>query len=282
MIGIVAPGGPVRQEALLKGVAELERLGYRTRYREDIVSVDGFFAGSHKRRTDEFVEMLEDPQIDAVLGARGGYGCNYVAERLASRPLPEAKIVMGCSDVTTLLSAFWQRGGWITFHGPMAGGDFAEGTYDLLSFTRAVSSTEGEWEAGRAQTLMAGRAEGVLLGGCISLLAATLGTSREIDWQNAIVFLEDLNEQPYRLDRLLFHLREAGKFEKARGIVFGEMKNCLDAEKTILRALEDLKIPMAFGLPSGHTSGGSVCLPLGVEARLEDGRLTILEGAVRS
>ncbi len=280
-IGIAAPGSPVQREMLLKGAAELERLGYRVRYRDDIFASEGLFAGSHERRTAEFLEMLEDPSVDAIVCARGGYGCNYVAERLLSRPLPAAKIVVGCSDVTTLLGTLWKRAGWITFHGPMAAGDFARGAYDAQSFALATQGAQREWQAGVAQALVPGRAEGLLLGGCLSLLAASLGTPREIDWPDSIVFLEDVGEKAYRLDRLLFHLREAGKFEGVRGIVFGEMKDCPDAEATIRRVLGELKIPMAFGLPSGHTNGGSICLPLGVAARLEDGRLTILEEAVR-
>jgi muramoyltetrapeptide carboxypeptidase len=131
--------------------------------------------------------------------------------------------------------------------------------------------------------LQSGSAEGTLLGGCLSLLVATLGTPREMDWRDAIVFLEDLGEAPYRVDRMLFHLWEAGKFNGVRGVIFGEMKDCGQMEwlrTDLLRPFADLGIPVAAGLASGHTSGRNICLPLGVPARLQDDRLFILEGAV--
>ena len=289
-IGIAAPGSSIGREPLLAGVAELERLGYRARYREDIFSEDTFFAGSHERRAEEFLEMLEDPEVRAVFCARGGCGCNYVAARLAARPLPAPKIVMGYSDVTTLLAALWQRAGWVTFHGPMVTVDFAKGPehYDSASLSRALAGAGGAWEAGRAtRVLRPGAAEGRLLGGCLPMLAATLGTPREVDWQDAIVFLEDVAAKPYQIDRMLFQLREAGKFRGVRGIVFGEMKDCLQhpeqgyrLEDVVLRALRGLEAPIAFGFRSGHTTRGNICLPMGVRARLAEDRLEILEDAV--
>lgn len=289
-VGIAAPGSPIGREPLLAGVAELERLGYRTCYRPDILAENTFFAGSHERRASEFLEMLHDPEIRAVFCARGGYGCNYVAELLAAQTLPAPKIVMGYSDVTTLLVALWQRSGWVTFHGPMVTVDFAAGPrgYDTASMARALSATEGTWEAGRAaRVLRGGTAEGRLLGGCLPMLAATLGTAREVDWRGAIVLLEDIAARPYQIDRMLFHLREAGKFQDVRGILFGEMRDCVQhpdqgysLEDVILRVLHGIEAPIAYGLRSGHTGGGNICLPLGVRARLADDRLEILEPSV--
>lgn len=234
--------------------------------------------------------MLEDPQVRAVFCARGGYGSNYVAERLAARPLPAPKIVMGYSDVTTLLAEMWRRGRWVTFHGPMVTVDFASGPqgYDHNSLARALSGGGVPWEAGRAATVLRpGAAEGTLLGGCLPMLVATLGTAREVDWQDAIVLLEDVASKPYQIDRMLFHLREAGKFRGVRGIVFGEMKDCRQhteqgylLEDVVLRALQGMDVPIVYGFRSGHTTGGNICLPLGVRARLSDDRLEILEEAV--
>ena len=263
-------------------------MGYVVRYREDILASDNFFAGSHERRTGEFLQALDDPGIRAVFCARGGYGSNYVANTLARAPLPTPKIVMGYSDVTTLHSLLWQRDGWVTFHGPMVTVDLAAGadSYDAASLRLATTST-GPWEAGRAtQVLRRGEAEGVLLGGCLSILVTALGTPREIDFRGALLFLEDLDERPYQVDRMLFHLREAGKLEGVRAIIFGEMKGCQAAEgktpleEVIMGALEGLDLPVLFGFPSGHTSGGNVCLPLGVRAAISGDTLALLEGAV--
>ncbi len=281
-IGLVAPSSVVPADALQAGVARIESLGYRVRYRDDITADSGArrFAGDHQRRALEFREMLEDSQIRAVFVARGGYGCNYIVDFLDKRPLPLPKIVMGYSDVTTL-HAFFQRAGWVTFHGPMAAVDFARGLDDLGP---ALTSPDG-WEVADSgiEPLREGRAEGTLLGGCLSLLVTTLGTRREIDWRGAIVLLEDLNEAPYRIDRMLFHLREAGKFEDVRGVIFGEMKDCGPTDllrETIVAAFEGMNIPLAIGLHTGHTSGRNICVPLGVRARLDGDRLTFLEGAV--
>ena len=279
-IGVIAPGSPVAAEALRTGVAELERLGYRVRFREDIFAADGYLAGGHDRRATELLDLLRDPEVRALFFARGGYGSNYVLERLAGAALPEPKIVMGYSDATALLSFLWQRHGWVTFHGPMVATDFAQGParYHLPSLTHALAGDAGEWLAGCAdQVLRPGVVEGTLLGGCLSLLVATLGTPREVDWQDAVLFLEDVGEAPYRLDRMLFHLREAGKLDGVRGILFGEMKDCGSGD---LRALDGLDMPIARGFPSGHTTGANGCLPFGVRARLDHGRLTILEKAV--
>ena len=275
MIGVVAPGSAVPREAFEQGVARLRSMGYRVRYRPDILSTDGTFAGSHERRAEEFIEMLDDPEVRAMLCARGGYGCNYLIRFLEQHALPAPKIIMGYSDVTTLHSFFGKTAGWVTFHGPMVSTEFSR---DAGVLAPALTTSEA-WEAGRApQVLAPGAAEGTLLGGCLSVVMTTLGTSREIDWRDAIVFLEDVGEAPYRIDRMLFQLREAGKFEGVNGIVFGEMKDC--GQPDLLRQFAGLGIPVCAGFPSGHTSGPNVCLPLGVRARVAGGVLTILEGAV--
>jgi muramoyltetrapeptide carboxypeptidase len=274
-IGIVAPGSVVPREALEHGVARLESMGYRVRYRPDILSEHGTFAGAHERRAAEFIEMLDDTTVRAIFCARGGYGCNYLIQFLEKHPLGAPKIIMGYSDVTTLHTFFGKTAGWVTFHGPMVSLDLSR---DAGDFVPALTTSEAWKAASGLEVLAAGAAEGTLLGGCLSIVMTTLGTSREIDWSGAIVFLEDVGEAPYRIDRMLFQLREAGKFDGVKGIVFGEMKDC--GKPDLLRQVAGLGVPVCAGLPSGHTSGASMCLPLGVRANMADGRLTILEGAV--
>jgi muramoyltetrapeptide carboxypeptidase len=278
-IGVIAPGSPVPAEALQRGVAELERLGYRVRMRPDILAADGFLAGSHQRRAEEFLGMLHDPEVRAIFCARGGYGANYVAASIREHPLPSPKIVMGYSDVTVLLAQLWQRERWVTFHGPMVSTDIAQ--IPAASW-QAVLSGSARGELGRARRVLTpGAAEGILLGGCLSLLTASLGTPRAPDWRDALVFLEDVGEAPYRIDRLLIHLREAGALDGARGLIFGEMKDCGEGvEDVIARAVGDLGIPVIIGIPSGHVTGDNLCLPFGVPVRMEDERLILLEEAV--
>ena len=193
----------------------------------------------------------------------------------------------------TLLTWFADSASVVTFHGPMVTKDFAvDGGVDLDSWQSALAG-EGNWEIGAgsgAKALMAGEAEGILYGGCLSLLVSAIGTPYDIHTADTILFLEDVAAKPYQIDRMLMQLKLAGKFEGVRGIVFGEMMDCRQSadqdyslEEVVLRVVGDLGIPVAFGMRSGHVSRANITLPFGVRARLEVGRdvkLTILEAAV--
>ncbi len=240
--------------------------------------------------------MLEDPEIHAVFCTRGGYGSNYVVEYFSSpavlrrlKRLPP-RIVMGLSDVTTLLLFLHRKLGWVTFQGPMLSG-FADGEtrYDRAVMEQVLSNaSSGTTIASDAASWREGIAEGRLLGGCLSLLVTTLGTPDEIDTRGAILLIEDIDEKPYRVDRMLFHLRKAGKFRGVKAFLFGEMVGCGkppadELRDVILEALDGLNVPVVFGLRFGHTTGGCLTLPLGVRARLVAGEkveLILLESAV--
>ena len=301
VIGVIAPSGPVKAELLAKGAQELERIGYRVVLGNGIHSRRGLFAGEHRQRAEAFLSLLADPNVRAIFCARGGYGSNYMVEYLSSpanfrrlKQLPP-RIVMGYSDVSSLLLFLYQKLGWVTFQGPMLTKDFAEGEvgYDGAVLKRVLGNTPSGFTLNSdAFSLRQGIAEGRLLGGCLSLLTATLGTPQEIDTRGAILLLEDIAEKPYRIDRMLFHMKAAGKFRDVKGFVFGEMIGCGqtssaadDLRDVILEALDGLDVPVVFGLPFGHTSRGCLTLPLGVTARLSAGKrvkLTLLESAVIS
>jgi muramoyltetrapeptide carboxypeptidase len=297
-IGVMAPAGSVKPDLLEKGAAELRRIGYRVILDQGVLAQRGLFAGEHRERVGALLALLENPEIKAIFCARGGYGSNYVIEHLSSAPvlrrlkrLPP-RIVMGYSDVTTLLLFFRQKLGWVTFQGPMLTKDFAEGEagYDRAVFERVLSdSASGSTIESDASILRQGTTEGRLLGGCLSLLVATLGTPDEMDARGAILLLEDIDEPSYRIDRMLFHLRRAGKFRGVKALVFGEMVGCgrsspsSDLRDVILEALAGWDVPVVFGLRFGHTTGGCLTLPLGVRARLvarEKVKLSLLEPAV--
>lgn len=294
-IGIVAPAGAVDRAEFAAGEARLRELGLKILYSEGIFERDMYFAGDARRRVDELHNMFRAPEVKAILCARGGYGTNHLLPHLdldliASHP----KIFCGYSDVTTLTTVFLQRIGLVGFHGPMLAKDLAkvDGVH-IESFLSAVSGTQS-WGLGAAESpplhpLRPGNAEGRLYGGCLSLLVASLGTPYEIETDDAILFIEDLGEWPYRIDRMLMHLKYAGKLDGLRGIIFGEMKDCgppqgadYTLQQVITRALDNLNIPIAFGLRSGHVSAGNITLPIGVRARLTVGdavQLDILESA---
>jgi muramoyltetrapeptide carboxypeptidase len=294
-VGVVAPASNLKRELLEAGCEGLRRAGYEPFYFESILERDLYFAGSPERRARELEDMFVRDDIRAIVCARGGYGSNYLLpvidwKKIAAHP----KIFVGYSDLTSLLTTFADTTNLVTFHGPMVAKDFAiAGSVDLASWQNALTLTEAsEWEVGKgsgAKPLVAGEAEGVLYGGCLSILVAALGTPHDIRTAGTILFLEDLAAKPYQIDRMLMQLKLAGKLEDVRGIVFGEMVDCRQTptqdytlEQVVLRVVGDLGIPVAFGLRSGHVSRANITLPIGVSAKLEVGdavSLKILESA---
>ncbi len=294
-IGIIAPAGPIESDALDAGCATLLRLGYRPFYLPSILDRDLYFAGSAERRLNELHEMFRRREVRAIVCARGGYGCNYLLPHLdLGLVRRNPKIFVGCSDVTTLLTYLCDAAGLVTFHGPMAAGDFGppDGV-DEDAWFAAVASGEGyerAFDTGEMKALAEGTANGVLYGGCLSLLCASLGTPYEIRTRGTILFIEDLNEPPYRIDRMLMQLKLAGKFKGLKGIIFGEMRKCdqrgagdYTLEQVIVRVLSNVDVPIAFGLKSGHVSSRNFTLPFGVRATLSlnEGVTLSYESAVR-
>ena len=249
--------------------------------------------GSVERRVRELEEMFVRDDVRAIICARGGYGSNYLLRKLDLKKIAaHPKIFVGYSDLTSLLTWVADEGNLVTFHGPMVTKDFASA--DGVDFASLRSAVEGDadWEIGPAsgaKPLVTGTAEGILYGGCLSILVAALGTPYDIHTAGTILFLEDLAEKPYQIDRKLMQLKLAGKLDDVRGIVFGEMMDCRQSanqdytlEEVVVRVIGDLGIPVAFGLRSGHVSHANVTLPIGVRARLEVGgdvKLRILEAA---
>jgi muramoyltetrapeptide carboxypeptidase len=295
-VGIVAPGSNIKRELLSAGCETLRQHGYEPFYFDSILDQDIYFAGSADRRARELVEMFERDDIRAVLCARGGYGSNYLLEAIDLKTIAaHPKIFVGYSDNTTLLTYLADAAGFVTFHGPMVTKDFAvAGGVDFLSWEAALGG-RSEWtlgpEAG-AKALVEGVGEGMLYGGCLSMLAASLGTPYEIRTVGTILFVEDLAAKPYQIDRMLMQLKLAGKLEGVRGIIFGEMLDCVQhkdqgytLEEVVLRIVGGLGVPVAYGFRSGHVSRANITLPIGVKAALNvsssEVSLKILEAATQ-
>jgi len=291
-VGIVAPASGFNRERFLAGCERLRLMGYRPFYLDSIFERDLYFAGSVKRRARELEEMFERDEVKAVLCARGGYGCNYLLEEVdIAKIAAHRKIFLGASDVTSLLTWFLDAAGLITFHGPMVEKSFASPDgVDLPSWSAATASPEPWQITGGMEPLVRGAAEGVLYGGCLSLLVESLGTPYEIQTEGTILFLEDVNTKPYQVDRMLMHLMLAGKLEGVRGLVFGEMLDCRQSpdqpytlQEVITRVVGQRGVPVAFGLRSGHVTRANITLPLGIRVKLaveETVRLNVLEPAV--
>jgi muramoyltetrapeptide carboxypeptidase len=294
-VAIVAPASNLKREYLERGAAELERLGFRAQYAPDILDKARYTAGSDERRARELLAALTDPAIKAVWAARGGYGVMRLLSQLDSDliDLPP-KIFIGYSDMTALQLYLMRRFGWVTFHGPMAAKDLAGGQdcYDVRTLLAALTQTQpmGDIAHEKLETLHAKpAASGRLVGGCMTLIAALMGTPDELDTRDSILFLEDTGTKPYQLDRMWQQLKRAGKFDGVRGIVFGEMTDCAQhaeqgytLQEVLAELTAELNVPVLFGLPSGHSPRGNLTLPLGVNATLDAERkvLRIEEAAV--
>jgi muramoyltetrapeptide carboxypeptidase len=298
-VAIVAPAGPIEhRDSLNLGVLALERMGFRVRFEERIFQSFRYLAGNDADRAEELMRAFEDPEVRAIIGLRGGYGCSRLIPLLQERRFRNfPKLFMGFSDLTTLHMFFRRRFGWVTIHGPMAVtiGKLAPDQeshllslltdpdyHPLLSFSELES-----WKPGIA--------EGTLVGGCLSMVAACIGTPYELKTEGKILFLEDLGEPPYRLDRMLTHLRLSGKLEGISGLLLGDFLDCdpsqgdnshrqsgYNAKEALQEILGDLNVPILAGFPAGH---GNInwALPLGLKARIDSTSRTVefLDSAVR-
>src|ERR1700730_16795079 len=299
IVGIVAPASDIQRESLESGCQALRNLGYEPFYFDSILQRDIYFAGSADRRAHELEEMFVRDDVRAIVCARGGYGSNYLLRALDLEKIKaHPKIFIGYSDLTSLLLYFADAGGFVTFHGPMVTKDFSRPAgVDLDSWQNALTGTP-QWTIGvspEAKSLGQGFAEGILYGGCLSILVASLGTPYEIQTKDAILFLEDIASKPFQIDRMLMQLKLAGKLSNIRAIMFGEMLDCVQnpakdqgytLEDIVLRVVGDLGVPVAYGLRSGHVSQGNISLPIGVQAALNAGsngvQLKIVEAATSS
>lgn len=287
-IGISAPAGPVDPDLLEAGCEMLRRLGFEPFHRGDVTARRGYLAGDDTRRADELMELVRNPDVAAILCARGGYGAHRIMAQLDAAAFRRAaKPLVGYSDVTTLL--LWQRrrAGIMGIHGPMLerGGDLPEEVTGSL-----VRSLTGSGPLPRlaGKGLVEGWAEGRLAGGSLNLTVASLGTPWEIDTRDAILLFEDVNEAPFRVDRMLQQLRAAGKLDDVVGVGVGAMTDCCDerypepcVEEVLDEILRPLGVPVVTDLPFGHVARNQAW-PQGGRAAIDGsrGEVELLEHAV--
>jgi muramoyltetrapeptide carboxypeptidase len=305
-VDIVSPASCVALPALDAGCEALRALtGWKVETAPGTPASAGGFAGSPEARAEAFITAWQ--RSDALICARGGYGSNYLLPLLPFDAMKAApKVFVGYSDNTSLLIAL-DRAGLVAFHGPMIATDFARGSVDESSFRLALSGealdfafSSGSDSGGPfkptfglsgerggvhlprnfssesdVRSLVSGEAHGTIIGGCLSVVVTTLGTPWEIETDGRILFLEDVNEKPFRIDRMLMHLLLAGKFRGVRGVIFGAMRGCTAASpdeetlpQVICRILGGLGVPIVLGFPSGHVERGNITLPFGVPAAL--------------
>jgi muramoyltetrapeptide carboxypeptidase len=296
-IAVVAPASSAKAERIRRGCENLTQLDYRVIEQTKQPKPEGYFSAPLKSRLAELQDALTRPDVRGVFTTRGGYGSAEILEGLKTARMKRPRIFCGFSDLTSLHIFLWQKLRWVTFYGPLVAGGFdaganATGGYDPDTFMCAMTATNSGWSTPlRGETLTRGKATGTLLGGCITLIETSIGTPWELDTRGSILLLEDRGLKPYQLDRMLLHLKHAGKFKGVKGIVLGEFPESEPPEGSTVtvadvckRILGPLRIPIVYGAPVGHTLRPMLTLPLGISACLNatgEGRLDILEPAVR-
>jgi muramoyltetrapeptide carboxypeptidase len=287
-IGVIAPASFAQPERVERGVAALQAMGFEPKVGSN-ASLRGplYFAGTADERLADLHAAFEDQSTSAVMCLRGGYGSNYLLDGLhvggiAKHPKP----FFAYSDLTGIQLRLLDEIGLTAFHGPMIAADFyLENGVHVPSFQAALAGSAYSVGANEGlRILKAGGARGILYGGCLSILTSLVGTPWEPQTEGKLLFLEDVSVKPYQIDRMIWHLRKAGKLEGVCGIVFGEMLDCASPgaapellPQAILNALDGFEGPIAIGLRSGHVSRQNVTLRFGAEAELTVGEETQLD-----
>jgi len=294
-IGICSPAGPVQPNKLESAVRAMEEKGYRVFLSPSVFEQTGYLAGRDEVRLSSLYDMFERPDVDAVFASRGGYGTSRILARVdCERIAVSRKPFVAFSDVTALQWFLFARTGFVSFSGPLAV-EWAGGVSDeaLAAEMRLLSgNTQGDLLAGFSkddfEVLHGGQCEGVLLPGNLTLLASLLGTPFLPDLTDTILVLEEVGEARYRLDRLLFHLRNAGVFERIGGLVIGDMthgapieEGMPSVEQLVREATEGYAFPILYGVPYGHGPQRAT-LPVGADVRLDTGQgeLLLLDSVV--
>jgi muramoyltetrapeptide carboxypeptidase len=282
-VAIVSPASAVERGEFERGVAEIRRLGYEPVYDEAVFAREMFTSGSAAVRAEAFVRAWSDPGVAALVAARGGYGSVQMLPLFeAWRPQRTPKLFIGYSDTTSILSWLTCQCGITALHGPMIEGRLARGAegYDEASFVRMLDGGGAGvvLRPPSVAAVRAGDAVGPLFGGTLTQLVGSLGTPYAFDPpEGSVLFIEDVNERPFRLDRMLTQLRLSGRLRKARALVFGDMRGCDEpsgrpsAGDVIAALAAEFDGPVLSGFPSGHTAGPFWTLPLGVRVRVTSG-----------
>jgi muramoyltetrapeptide carboxypeptidase len=297
-VAVISPASTPDAAKVDRGMAALRHLGFLPAEAAHMLTRGPlYFAGTVEQRLLDLHAAFADDTVRVIFSTRGGYGSNYLLEELDMDVLGDhPKPIFGYSDLTALQITLLDTLNLPSFHGPMVSPDFGrEGGVHLTSLLAALAGEP--YKVGKAEGLRLLRAgddvqpvRGVLYGGCLSILVAMLGTAFEPQTEGKLLFLEDVGAKPYQIDRMLWQLKQSEKLDGVKGIIFGEMLDCVSPgappellEEVILNALDDFDGPICIGLRSGHVSKGNVTLTLGVEAELNatlDPELRMLEPAV--
>ncbi len=306
-IGLITPASPPFEihRTLIETQEKMANLGFKTKTGKNVFKRYGYLAGTIDERLEDLHHMFADPNVKAIMTIRGGYGSAqllpYIDYDLIRK---NPKIIVGYSDITALINGLHRQTGLVTFHGPVAVSTFTDYTkkyfLSVLGGTRPIGEIEDApydsnlQSSNRIWTYRGGIAQGKLIGGNMTVLQSLLGTPYEFDSDEAILFFEEVGEEPYDLDRMLTQFKQAGKFNRCRGVIFDRMPSVkpadilpayassLSVEQVIENIFKDFDFPVCMGFPLGHIKHKPT-MPLGIPAELDGdkGRLNLLEAAVR-
>ena len=292
-VKLITPASAITRGAFEQTIGNMEELGFNVKYSDNLRVRSGFLAGTDKQRLNDLHAGFSDDTIDAVICARGGYGSARLLRQIDYDLIRNnPKIFLGFSDITALLNAFYSKAGLVGFHGPVGASTYNDFTkdylLDIIQKGKKVKIKNDESDA-----VYGGTATGKMIGGNLSLISALIGTPYDIDYSGHILFLEEVGESTYRVDRMLTHLINAGKLDNVKGIVIGYFTDCdtkeddkgydfsLSLDEVFKDRFEGLGIPVAKGFPIGHESHNAT-VPIGIKAELDadKGYLKFLESAV--
>jgi muramoyltetrapeptide carboxypeptidase len=289
-IGIVAPGSPTTEEKVEKAYEKLKEMGFKVKLGKSCYSKYGYLAGRDELRAEDLNSMFRDTEVDGIICLRGGYGTIRILELLDYNLIrANPKVFVGYSDITVIHIAINQISNLVTFHGPMAASDLAGdiSNFSLDSLFNSILDRDFDGNLKNPTeeliTINGGVAEGQIIGGNLSLITSTIGTPYEIDTKGKILFIEEIGEEPYRIDRMLNQLKLSNKLQEAEGIILGNFSNCMpedpDMSLTLEEVIDDLIRPLnkptLYNLQAGHCDP-NITIPFGVRVRLNADRKEIV------
>jgi muramoyltetrapeptide carboxypeptidase len=287
-IGILAPAGCFDEEFLIAGAQTIRNEGFEVEFSRNIRERKGYLAGDEYQRAQDLTDFFRREDIDAIFCARGGFGSVQLLPHLGLGIKAFPKVFVGYSDISILLNWLLEKCGMVTFHGPMVAMELAKGLQGRSKgfFWGLLTGKKASWKLELGEAIRPGKAEAPMMGGCLSVLVTTLGTAYEVDTSGRLLFLEDVGEKPYRIERMLTHLKMAGKFDKLAGLVLGQFAECNgDGPRSLRDIVGDLfykaPYPVVMGMAAGHGSE-QITLPFGVNMLLDGdlGTLSLLESPV--
>lgn len=282
LIGITAPSGSIWNKSHIDKIETiLHEQGFKTKLGPTLYEQDGYLAGNDEMRAHELMEFYEDKSIKAIVTMRGGWGCARILDMLDYHVIRNnPKILIGFSDITSLVNAVYTRAGVVTYHGPCGYSSWGDFTMKCVKHAlvsgKPFTLKNPENFQDDLKTWVGGKAKGELIGGNLTVVVSMIGTHYEPQWENKILFLEEIGEEPYRVDRMLWHMKQAGVFEKINGLVIGSFKNCQPEEPHKSFSLEEVfeqhfanaSFPVYQGAAFGHITP-KFTLPIGVLAEMD-------------